>query len=168
MQREKQEFCLFLLIYAGQGENFLFFNILESFMIFLKFLTMPKCWCNQNKTVIPSDIYSIMSLSYLHHHLLSFSSGATIKWITLSRWKKYKKKYRFLRRTKFVKNVCNWVCFQYMNHNPLKQGSHYVNRVLRWIFAPESTAQVHKCFSTEPLIIAMKEASGRTWTAARL
>lgn len=38
---------------------------------------------------------------------------------------KYEKKYCFRRRQKFVKDACNSVCY-----NPLKQGSHYANRVL--------------------------------------
>lgn len=38
---------------------------------------------------------------------------------------KDEKKYCFHRRQKFVKDACNSVCC-----NPLKQGSHYANRVL--------------------------------------
>lgn len=58
--------------------------------------------------ILSLNIYSIMSFSTnLNHHLLSFSSGATIEWTILSHWKKYKEKYHFLQERKFVKNVCN-------------------------------------------------------------
>lgn len=62
--------------------------------------------------------------------LLSFCSGATIQKTMLSRCKKDKKKNTFYRESLSRMSVTEFV-FQYMNHNPLKQGSHYVNRVLR-------------------------------------
>lgn len=78
--------------------------------------------------ILSSNKYSIMSFSsHPNDYLLSCSSGATTNWITLSLRKKYEKKYHFLRKRKFVKSVCNWVCFTIHSHNPLKQGSHYVN-----------------------------------------
>lgn len=37
----------------------------------------------------------------------------------------------FCRKESLSRASVNEFVFQYMNHNPLKQGSHYVNRVLR-------------------------------------
>lgn len=70
------------------------------------FLTMPKCWCNQNKPIIHWCYNRANSAVRLREN------------ITLCRKES-------LSRTSVTEFV-----FQYMNHNPLKQGSHYVNRVL--------------------------------------
>lgn len=85
--------------------------------VFVKMLMEPKQSCrrvpswSQLKYILSWNIYSIMCSPHLNRHPLSFSSGATIELTVLSRREKCKKKYHFLQKRKFVKNVCNWVCF---------------------------------------------------------
>lgn len=79
---------------------------------------------------------------------------------------KDEKKYCFHRRQKFVKDACNSVCC-----NPLKQGSHYANRVLHArtvdLCSWSCGAGPQYARSMKPMITVTTEGAGG-WTAAQL
>lgn len=127
-------------------------NLLQSFMIPVllsttstteeKFLMMPKCWCNQNKTdrkkcAIMKSVRIYYFIKYIQHHVFFSSFKICHSALVLRESEQCRPSERnasgyitFCRKETLSRTPVTEFVFQYMNHNPLKQGSHYVNRVL--------------------------------------